>query len=330
MPRAGLRAQKMFDRGNTRRPARVVCSRAAYRVLGLRGWRPARSLCGVALTVPPQPVPGRVPLEIRARRAMIPPDEQRTAGEELHERPPRPGPSRCWAHPTPASRRWSTGCAALEGQPQPAGGAGRDAGLRASPISANAGRRSTRPGSIEFLHVASDALLAADAAVICVAPDPAAAVLAAPYLHAVEAAGTPAMIFINRIDEATGRVRDIVAALQDYAAHPIVLRQIPIREGDRVVGAVDLVSERAWAYREGEPSQLVEIPAGTARARARGARRDARAPVRVRRLAARGADRGPDAAERRGLRALRPGARREPGDGGADRLGGCTATASSG
>ena len=70
------------------------------------------------------------------------------------------------------------------------------------------------PGSIEFLHVATDALLAADAAVICVGPDPAAAVLASPYLQAVEAAGTPAILFVNRIDEATGRVRDIIAAAE--------------------------------------------------------------------------------------------------------------------
>ncbi len=118
------------------------------------------------------------------------------------------------------------------------------------------------PGSIELLNVAQDALLAADAAVICVGPDPSAAVLASPYLHAVEAAGTPAVLFINRIDEATGPVRDIVAALQDYAAHPIILRQIPIRDGGAITGSVDLVSERAWHYREGEPSQLVEIPAG--------------------------------------------------------------------
>ena len=148
---------------------------------------------------------------------------------------------------------------ALEGPPHPAA-ARASSGSAASPISARTGRRSTRPGSIEFLHVATDALLAADAAVVCVGPDPAAAVLASPYLHAVEAAGTPAVLFINRIDEATGRVRDIVAALQDYAEHPIVLRQIPIREGGNVIGAVDLVSERAWAYREGEPSQLVEMP----------------------------------------------------------------------
>jgi elongation factor G len=119
------------------------------------------------------------------------------------------------------------------------------------------------PGSVEFLHLASDALLAADAAVICVAPDPAQAVLAAPYLRLVEAAGVPAILFVNRIDEAEARVRDIVAALQDYAAHPLVLRQVPIRDAEgHVTGSVDLVSERAWQYNENAPSDLIEIPDG--------------------------------------------------------------------
>ena len=147
----------------------------------------------------------------------------------------------------------------LEGQPLPAAAPGE---LRICGFThlGETWQAIDTPGSIEFLHVATDALLAADAAVICVGPDPSAAVLASPYLHAVEAAGTPAVLFINRIDEATGRVRDIVAALQDYVEHPIILRQIPIRDGDHVVGSVDLVSERAWAYREGEHSQLVEMP----------------------------------------------------------------------
>jgi elongation factor G len=96
-----------------------------------------------------------------------------------------------------------------------------------------------------------------------VSPDPAQAVLAAPYLRLVEAAGTPALLFVNRMDEAEARLRDIVAALQDYAQHPLVMRQVPIRgEGGHVTGSVDLVSERAWEYREGAPSQLIEIPAG--------------------------------------------------------------------
>ena len=151
---------------------------------------------------------------------------------------------------------------ALEGQPYPAAPAGE---LRVASFAhlGETWQAIDAPGSIELLHVASDALLAADAAVVCVGPDPSSALLASPYLHAAEAAGTPVLIFINRIDEATARVRDIVAALQDYARHPIVLRQIPIREGGQITGAVDLVSERAWSYREGEPSQLIEIPAGT-------------------------------------------------------------------
>jgi len=120
------------------------------------------------------------------------------------------------------------------------------------------------PGSIEFLQQSMDALLAADIAVICVAPEPDQAVLAAPYLRLAEQAGVPSMLFVNRVDEATARARDIVAALQAYARHPIVLRQIPMRRDGEIVGAVDLVSERAWAYRKGQASELIEIPADLA------------------------------------------------------------------
>ncbi|MCT8329182.1 elongation factor G [Albidovulum sediminis] len=115
-------------------------------------------------------------------------------------------------------------------------------------------------GGPEFARMAGAPLLASDAAVLCVASDPDEAVLAAPWLRAVEEAGTPCMIFINRMDAPKGRVRDIVSALQAYTNHAIVLRQIPIREGGQVVGAIDLISERAWRYREGQPSTLVEIP----------------------------------------------------------------------
>lgn len=115
-------------------------------------------------------------------------------------------------------------------------------------------------GGPEFARMAGAPLLASDAAVLCVSPDPAEAALAAPWLRAIEEAGTPCMIFINRMDTPKGRVRDIVAALQAYTNHAIVLRQIPIREDGQVVGAIDLISERAWRYREGQPSTLVAMP----------------------------------------------------------------------
>jgi len=117
-------------------------------------------------------------------------------------------------------------------------------------------------GGPDYLGHAGEALAASDAAILCVAPDPDAAVLAAPYLRLIEASDVPCFIFINKMDLDEARIRDIVAALQAYANHHIVLRQAPIRDDEgHVVGSVDLISERAWEYREGKPSKLIEIPA---------------------------------------------------------------------
>ncbi len=115
-------------------------------------------------------------------------------------------------------------------------------------------------GGPEALAAAGAALAASDAVVVCVPPEPESAVLAAPYLRLAEAAGLPVVIFMNRIDTLTERLRDVVAALQGYLGHTIVLRQIPIRQGGQVVGAVDLISERAWEYHEGRPSSLMPLP----------------------------------------------------------------------
>ncbi len=115
-------------------------------------------------------------------------------------------------------------------------------------------------GSGEAIAHAQDALVASDACILCVSPVPEEAVLAAPYLRVIEASGTPCILFVNRMDEPRGRLRDVIASLQDYASHTLLLRQIPIREGDKIVGSCDLISERAWRYREGQTSSLIEIP----------------------------------------------------------------------
>ncbi|WP_209425885.1 elongation factor G [Pararhodobacter sp. SW119] len=118
------------------------------------------------------------------------------------------------------------------------------------------------PGGSEYAALAQGALMASDAAVLVAPADPEAAMLAAPWLRVIEASGTPCFLFVNKMDATTARVRDIVSELQGYSNHSIVLRQIPIREGETVVGAVDLISERAWRYRDGQQSALVRMPAG--------------------------------------------------------------------
>ncbi|WP_068109312.1 elongation factor G [Tropicimonas marinistellae] len=117
-------------------------------------------------------------------------------------------------------------------------------------------------GGSDYLGFVGQALAASDAAILCVPPEPEAAVLCAPYLRLAEESGTPCVLFINRMDTTDNRVRDIVAELQAYANHTIILRQVPIHQGGEIVGTVDLISERAWKFQAGEPSRLIEIPDG--------------------------------------------------------------------
>ncbi len=115
-------------------------------------------------------------------------------------------------------------------------------------------------GGAENLSAAGPALAGSDAAVLCVGADADAAVLAAPYFRLIEEAGIPCFLFVNRIDAAANRISEIVSALQTYCNHGIALRQVPMRKDGQIVGAVDLISERAWQYQEGKPSALIEIP----------------------------------------------------------------------
>lgn len=117
-------------------------------------------------------------------------------------------------------------------------------------------------GGVENLGAAGPALAASDIAVVCVPADADSAVLAAPFIRKVEDAGIPTIVFINRIDSAQNRISEIVSALQGYSRHHIVLREVPIREGNTIIGFVDLVSERAWKFEDGKHSVLIDMPDG--------------------------------------------------------------------
>ena len=117
------------------------------------------------------------------------------------------------------------------------------------------------PGSIGFSADGARALAIADVAIVVVDPDPSRAPLAAPALRALDELGIPHIIFANRIDQAHGRIRDLLSALQPMSVSPLIARQIPIRDGEKVSGFVDLALERAFKYRAGQESERIEIPA---------------------------------------------------------------------
>jgi len=116
------------------------------------------------------------------------------------------------------------------------------------------------PGSVGFAADGARALAIADVAIVVVDPDPARAPLAAPALRALDELGIPHLIFVNRIDQAHGRIRDLLSALQPISVSPLIGRQIPIWDGEKISGFVDLALEYAFKYRAGQESERIDIP----------------------------------------------------------------------
>ena len=116
------------------------------------------------------------------------------------------------------------------------------------------------PGSIEFAQEAYNALNVVDTAVVVCEPDVTKALTLAPITRYLDERQIPPMLVINKMDATTHSVAEILDALQHVSEKPLVLRQVPIREGDKITGYVDLVSERTYAYRSDQPSETVPMP----------------------------------------------------------------------
>ena len=116
------------------------------------------------------------------------------------------------------------------------------------------------PGSVDFAAEGDMVLPAVDMTIVVAEPDPLRASLLQPILRRLDELQAPHCIFVNKIDKARGRVRELIAALQPYSLEPLVARQIPIWNGSGALGYIDLALERAYAYEPGKPSQLIDIP----------------------------------------------------------------------
>src|SRR5262245_26363806 len=117
------------------------------------------------------------------------------------------------------------------------------------------------PGSVDFAAEADHIIPAVDLrTIVVVDPGPYRAALIQPLLRRLDERQAPHCIFINKMDTARGRLRDMVAALQPYSMEPLVARQIPLWNGSGALGYIDLALERAYEYEPGKPSKIVQIP----------------------------------------------------------------------
>ncbi|MES2197865.1 MAG: elongation factor G [Pseudomonadota bacterium] len=118
------------------------------------------------------------------------------------------------------------------------------------------------PGSVEFAHDMRAALPAVDAAVVVCEADEKKLPQLQIILRELEDLGIPRFLFLNKIDRASKRIRETLATLQPASRIPLVLRQIPIWNGDLIAGFVDLALERAFVYREHKASEVVALEGG--------------------------------------------------------------------
>ena len=115
------------------------------------------------------------------------------------------------------------------------------------------------PGSIEFIQDMRSVLPAIDAAVVVCEADEKKVPQLQLILRELEDQNIPHFLFLNKIDKADKRVRDTIKLLQPASRAPLLLRQIPIWNGDIISGFVDLALERAYVYKEHAPSEIIEL-----------------------------------------------------------------------
>jgi len=115
------------------------------------------------------------------------------------------------------------------------------------------------PGSIEFIQDMRSVLPAVDAAVVVCEADEKKVPQLQLILRELEDQSIPRFLFLNKIDKADKRVRETIKLLQPASRAPLLLRQIPIWNGDIISGFVDLALERAYVYKEHAPSEIIEL-----------------------------------------------------------------------
>ncbi|HZT24995.1 MAG TPA: GTP-binding protein, partial [Pseudolabrys sp.] len=115
------------------------------------------------------------------------------------------------------------------------------------------------PGSIEFIQDMRAVLPAVDAAVVVCEADEKKVPQLQLILRELEDQNIPHFLYLNKIDKADKRVRDTIKLLQPASRVPLLLRQIPIWNGELISGFVDLALERAYVYKEYAPSEIVEL-----------------------------------------------------------------------
>lgn len=116
------------------------------------------------------------------------------------------------------------------------------------------------PGSVEFLTEARNALIGVDAAIVVFEPVIERATTVAPILRFLDEHAIPHMVFVNKMDRTATLMRELLPAMQEVSETPLLVIQVPIRDGDHVKGYVDLITEESFEWEDGKASHPIAMP----------------------------------------------------------------------
>ena len=116
------------------------------------------------------------------------------------------------------------------------------------------------PGSSEFINEFLQAARISDLCIVVIEPIKEKILSLVPYFFYLNKMKIPHVLFINKVDNLNFDIKELLGTIQEYSLLPLVIRQIPIREEDKIIGAADVIHERAYAYTENKPSEIVKIP----------------------------------------------------------------------
>ena len=116
------------------------------------------------------------------------------------------------------------------------------------------------PGSIELTQDAYNAVLVADAVVVVCEPSADKALTVAPILKFLDDRKIPTILFLNKMDHPESSAQATVEAVKAYTNRPLLLREVPIREGELVTGYVELAGERAFKWQGDQASERIDMP----------------------------------------------------------------------
>lgn len=116
------------------------------------------------------------------------------------------------------------------------------------------------PGSGEFINEFLQTAKVSDLSILVIEPVKEKFLSLVPYFYYLNKMNIPHILFINKVDNFNFDIKELLGDLQEYSQCPLVIRQIPIRENGKIIGATDVIHERAYTYEKNKPSQIVKVP----------------------------------------------------------------------